>query len=240
MMDYVQPQLRSRSFEYGSAAEASFRGQGLFNSCHALAATGTVSVVADGTGTILTDDGDTIRNVLRVHTVRTVSTVISPDSVIGEDAVCCLEVSESYEWFKGDETHPVMECTSVTSYRGDTILYVGKSAFRRVLPGLRDSNETEVSASREGNSYLGQQESHIRYHISSIGKVVLVDIHADTPTRGSFLLCDAAGVVYRSGVYMTDDTGGAQISVDCNGLRSGEYVMYFNTGDEVTARKVRL
>lgn len=167
---------------YGDSVHSAFQGRGdLYDRSHARVF-GQGYAVADAEGTLITPDGDTLRNVLRLHTHRvqgsrphgyshpipsdSISWILSADN----DAT----TTDTYQWYSPEYKHSVMELTVVTGRDG---LQMGAAYYSP--PSSMEKMATPDEMNRR-NQRFGAQTT---FGISG-GKVknVLDDILTDRST----------------------------------------------------------
>ena len=72
------------------------------------------------------------------------------------------------------------------------------------------------------------------------GRTVTISYSLSESANVRALLCDVRGMVYKS--HSATNPAGAdyRLTLDCTGLRPGEYVLYLNVNGVVSSGKVRL
>lgn len=79
LMDYDLPEITMKyPMQYGDSISGIFHGRGLYCDKAAIRIFGTYKTAADALGTLILPDGDTLRNVLRIHTERIMSDLYYP------------------------------------------------------------------------------------------------------------------------------------------------------------------
>lgn len=103
---------------YGDTLYSAYSGRGLYCGKKAVWISGEAHVSADAYGTLVFPGGDTLRNVVRVYTLRTSSLRMSDGDIrAGEDdRKLCIE--ENYKWYVRGYRYPAMETVSESYYDG--------------------------------------------------------------------------------------------------------------------------
>lgn len=126
LMNYDYPEITVKyPMQYGDSISGIFHGRGLYCDKAAIRMFGTYKTSTDAFGTLILPDGDTLRNVLRVHTERIMSNLYYPvDSLenitfgrcFSADSInkyldCGLNVykTDIYRWYAPACRYPVVE-----------------------------------------------------------------------------------------------------------------------------------
>ena len=221
---------------------------------------GTYMTKADAAGKMVTPEGDTLRNVTRLHTERYVGTIAVPidtmkckipaftvDSIVRHLAPDTAKVREDvYRWYAEGYRYPILEAKTVS--------YCGKNLTEEMFycpPEMQeqlvlDEENKQVRArlaekKQDSNSYAnnGQDRNSgsdsFRYQINQNedGKTITVNYSATGNTKVTAILANNMGYVY-SRVSKSD---GSAITLDYSGLRRGQYILYINANGEEYAEK---
>jgi len=146
LMINEQPELLLRfPVRYGDSTFCYYNGNGKYCDQLKLSAMGTVSSKADAHGTMILPGGDTLKNVIRVHTVKRIaggskplflsdsddSLPVSPDSIeyrLATDTV--LLGVETYRWYVKGYRYPIFETVkSITDKRGEERTFFDTAFF---------------------------------------------------------------------------------------------------------------
>ena len=72
------------------------------------------------------------------------------------------------------------------------------------------------------------------------GHSITIDYSLRAAANVRALLCDVRGMVYKSHTAVNPAGSDYSLTLDCTGLRAGEYVLYLNVNGVVSSGKVRL
>ena len=72
------------------------------------------------------------------------------------------------------------------------------------------------------------------------GHSITIDYSLRATANVRALLCDVRGMVYKSHTAVNPAGSDYSLTLDCTGLRPGEYVLYLNVNGVVSSGKVRL
>ena len=165
--------------------------------------------------------------------------------------------TNTYRWYAAGYRYPVLEVIS-TGYKGEKPwtteafycapedqqqLYDPENEEARKL--LAD-NESNGSGTENGNS---PDKEDGKKSVDDILQDLNVVVNNNTITVGytlrqdatvTALVCDISGVVYRQ-QSQTGQTGDhCQMTILCDGLRRGQYVLYMNVNGQVTSQTISL
>lgn len=232
---------------------------------------GTYKTRADAAGKLVLPHGDTLRNVIRLHTERYVGTIAEPfdtmlykipaftvDSIVKHLAPDTAKVREDvYRWYAEGYRYPILEAQTLTYL--DTLLteemYYCPPDIQEQLP-LDEENKqvrarlVEEELARWQPSPLSPDDDHnpqkrgkdgFTYEISQPDGSDVVTIHYDTDhdVRLTALISNGLGYIYRR-ADQSCPTGTGQFSLNCTGLRKGQYIIYINVDGNQYAEKVNV
>jgi len=242
-MNYLSPLFKMKyPFAYGDYIVADYKGNGLFGNRNAIYAYGTVRVEADAAGRIVVSDNDTLDNVLRIHSIRTSSIGIERDTIVRDSTDRQLEIFDIYQWFVRGWRYPVFETYMVSYYHNTDLVSVDRTAFRYFPEEQEQLNDSinrkllhcKLSAKErmEGNN--------INYEVSVNDGSIHINYSLQSDVRIFAVVSDVTGIVYRQESYNGQSGSGNIITINCSGLRLGEYILYLNVGGEIHSNKVKL
>lgn len=243
-VSYDKPLLKMvYPLAFGRHFDGSFTSRGMYANSHAIEASGYVYAEADGYGSLLYGDEDSIPNVTRLHTVRTSYSSFSADSVLSGTVSSLLEVYECYEWFSTAQSHPLAETHSVSYYKDGVLFASARAAFASMTANVPSAKEsqlwdgTDLSGSCEVEHPDAGSGCHACIRAGGVKGLVQIEYAAGGGQSLSVLVCDLSGVVYRranpSNAYGT-------LELDCRSLRPGCYIVYVNAGGNVYSETIRL
>lgn len=106
-LNYSKPEVRLKyPFHYGDSVNSYFEGTGYYSHRIPMKLSGESKVKADGWGMLVIPGGDTLRQVLRVNTLRECKLVTGADS--SEIAYNC------YSWYARGYRYPILETIHTT------------------------------------------------------------------------------------------------------------------------------
>ena len=165
--------------------------------------------------------------------------------------------TNTYRWYAAGYRYPVLEVIS-TGYKGEKPwtteafycapedqqqLYDPENEEARKL--LAD-NESNGSGTENGNS---PDKEDGKKSVDDILQDLNVVVNNNTITVGytlrqdatvTALVCDISGVVYRQQSQTGQADDHYQMTILCDGLRRGQYVLYMNVNGQVTSQTVSL
>jgi hypothetical protein len=245
IMDYHTPLLVMKyPFVYPDSLFSSFCGIGNYFSDYKTSIEGSVDIHADGVGTLILSDKDTLGDVTRICTVRMSSIEMVTDSSQRDSVNKKQELEEIYQWYCRGYRYPLYETVSHTYYYNQTPVSTYQTAFR-YLPedqlSLSDSlNKSVIRQDSIDRQNSGLPPNVIEYSVSVRNQVINIDYTLTRDAHIMALISDDMGVIYKK-TYSSDTAGsGYSMSIDCNGLHHGRYILYLNVNGRIYNNKVNL
>ena len=235
-------------FSMDMKSSSRYEGEGWYCGDHAMKITGNVEQEADGMGTIILSENDTLKNVLRVHTIRTSATTMTEDTCIADSADGHQEIEEAYRWYARGYRYPVYETVSRTSYYNLDPVACSQMAFlylpedQRILAdSLNQVIATRDSAeSRNDNNNGNNKPDIIKYTVQNSGSSITINYDLTESAHITALICNASGILYRHSERSDTAGEGYTLQIDCSGLRSGQYVLYINVNGKIYNEKINI
>jgi hypothetical protein len=256
--------------QLGDSISGYFNGTGPYCERLFMRRFGTYLTVADAVGKLVLPEGDTLRHVLRLHTERHVGIRLAPidtmkckipiftvDSIVRNMAADSVKMQEDiYRWYADGYRYPVLEA-SVLSRNGKRLtadVYYCSPDVQRTLAydeeneAVRERLAKEDAAARArslDDDYSRRSKNcgneGFAYNLSLNDGSNLVTIHYDIDhnTKMTALVANTLGYVYRR-VDHNCDSGNGQATIDCKGLRKGQYIIYINVDGNQYAEKVNV
>lgn len=252
--------IRDLSFPivYGDSMGGFFHGTGTYCDRQRMRSFGSWTLKADAEGCIVLPSGDTLRNVLRVHLHKRISTrfhpmdsiyqalpVFNTDSIIRcQAADGGMILNDSYRWYAHGYRYPILEYqTARMEARPDgevSIAYYCSPEDQQELPlddeNIRARGETTKKSSNDGG-YNNTGNKNFRYTFTQNfgNRSVHVGYTADSPVDVKAVLTSSTGIIYKTRTQAGLTSG--SIDLDYNGLQPGQYVVYIKTGNEIYTEK---
>ena len=241
---------------YGDSICGYFNGTGRYCDCLFLRRFGTYWTKADATGNLVLPGGDTLKNVVRLHTERYVSSIATPidtilhkipvftvDSIIKNMARDTCQIRESiYRWYAGNYRIPVLEAV-IKCYgknmKKQEVFYCSYGVQEQMMLNEMTENRKQGPDNTKGGIKKGQG---IHYHIDSDGERGRVDIHydLDKPMRVKVILADTRGYVFQQLEEEHEAGFGYTMNLNTNDLRKGQYIIYINAGHKKNIEKINI
>ena len=224
---------------YGDGWSDNFRGTGLYSERMSIETEGTASVEIDGAGSLVLTEGDTLRNVLRLHYLKSASVWMHEpsDTSVVEPSARRQEIEEHYMWIARGYRYPVVETISTTYYDGLTMISDRQEAYMS-LPewqtALNDSVNHEIQVADSLANLLQQVQPvmHYTYQLNSSGRLH-IDYSLTEAASITFLVCNAMGITYITATDHHPAGDGYSADIDCSGLLNGTYLLYINCNGQV-------
>ena len=230
---------------YGDSIGNPFRCEGMYCGNHPFRVAGTTSVMVDADGSIVLAENDTVRNVLRVHTIDSYAICMDLDSAALDTARLTQIIDERYEWYLPESQYPIIEDVTSTSYFNMDVVGTTRYAYCN-LPADQVSfyitqTDEDIDGEQEGFSDGEQQVPDIiHYQIETIGKVIQMTYDLDENATITTIVANHMGMLCTSRQWTQDAGQGYSTQIDCNGLLPGVYILYINVNGKVYSEKVTL
>ena len=270
LMSYDMPETWLRfPMQVGDSVCGYFNGSGPYCERFFMRRFGTYKTKADVAGTLVLPKGDSLRNVIRLHTERYVGTITVPidtmekkipaftvDSIISHLVPDTAKVREDiYRWYAEGYRYPILEAKSL-SYCDSLLteeMYYCPPEMQRML-AYDEENElvrtrlAEEERARwlatspdENSNPKSRGKDGFTYDLSQDDGSGLVTIHYATnhDTQMTALVANGLGYVYRR-ADQPCAAGSGQTTIDCSDLRRGQYIIYINVDGERYAEKINL
>ena len=274
-VEYDQPEVYLRlPMALGDSVTGYFHGRGTYGGKLALRNYGWYKTKAEALERIVVAEGDTLDNVLRLHTERKISSQYYPielaDSLLPfkEDSVkeylrtdTAVIKTVINRWYAPGYRYPILETRSTEESRNVPLLtqtlYFPPSEQQEQLSG-DVANETvrQRLAAEQAAKTRGQSDSSVpdgipdgkrpighgfAYAVWQDGgsSLITVAYDASRAVKVSALVASSQGYTYRHTEHQCE-AGAGQFTIDCSGLRRGQYIIYINVDGEQAAEKVCL
>ena len=164
----------------------------------------------------------------------------------------CLMQSDTYRWYAAGYRYPILETVTIgllgeepehalafyCSPQEQTSLYDPENEQLRQTLAKIDSqtggSSTNEDDNGDGNMYIQN------ISVSVNGQTITVNYDLSRDMTVQALVCDVMGVVYRQLSQAGLSASANQITIPCDGLHSGQYVLYLNANGNVISRTVSL
>lgn len=235
-MDFDIPIVRMiYPFFYGQTITSPFSGKGIYEDVYALNEKGYAHINGDAYGTLILAEGDTLKNVLRVHTTLQSDMDITTSST-GEYVGTLTKVADTYEWYARGYRYPVLKTTSnYIISEGNAILT--RTSAQRISPEMQEELDDEEN---EELRRASDAPSIINYDVTVNGNTVTITYDLMGDAHIGMTLADSKGIVYWRHEEDRLAGEGYQTQVPLAGLLRGQYVIYINVNGEISNCKVNV
>lgn len=241
-------------FSYGQQIIQEYRTEGFYSSLIPMSTYGEVSIQADAVGRMILPSKDTLRNVIRIKTVQT---IIEPDSITEMENIPVNMLVETYRWYSKGYRYPVFETIKSTS-RNDTVETVFTTAFfyppqehyyleddpvnLAVLDSLDNAGNGGIITDPNnpgGNGWINQSGG-VAYNFfpNPVDTNLYVEYMLEQEGKVSIALYDMAGRQLKGIVEKNQQKGIYQEAIDCNELMSGNYILRMNFDNQIVNEKI--
>lgn len=232
--------------EYGDSIIMPFRCEGIYCGDHPFRKVGITRVKVDAQGSIVLAENDTVRNVLRVHTIDSYSICMDRDSAALDTAKLTQVIDERYEWYLPESQYPIIEDATSTTYFNMDAIGTTKFAYCnlpecKVDDYITPMDEDETDEEQDGFSdEEGQSQDIIHYQLETQGKTINLSYDLDEYATIETIVVNHMGMLYDSRQWTQAAGQGYTAQIDCYSLPTGMYILYINVNGKVYSEKVTL
>lgn len=244
--EYVRRKVSKKfPLEFNDSIKKPFRCEGMYCGSHPFREAGTTLVKVDAEGAVVLAENDTVRNVKRVHTIDTYSVCMDIDVAALDTAKLTQVIDERYEWYLPDSEYPIIESGTSTTYLNLNAIGTTKYAFCNLPEDktayyVKESDDIDTDE-QDDPFYRETTESDvIHYKIDTHGGIVSINYDLDVDAAVSILVANYMGMTYVHKEWTQKAGQGYTAQINCNGLRSGVYILYINVNGKVYSEKVTL
>lgn len=245
-IDYQAPiKLLPYPFQYGDSFSSPYTGLGYYCQMHEIETGGNIEVEADGKGSIILSSGDTLKNVLRIHSLRTGFYYMHQEDDTTDIAKSRKkqEIEERYLWYARGYRYPVIETISTAYYDNMNMVSCIQTAYRYNTDDqkhLYDPQNDSILYADSINASQPLSPDIIDYSITTNGRAVNIKYSLTEDASISILLCNHRGMTYRHSHFSMPAGEGYETSIDTSGLQPDTYILYINVNGKVHSEKVTL
>ena len=236
--------LVSYPIAYTDTIHSLFHGTGTYCKTYPIEVNGTLTTTVDGYGTLCLQEGDTLYNVLRLHSIRTTSWKMSekPDHKSTPRTSMKQEIEDRYLWFAHGHRYPLYETITNTWYHEMHQVASENMAFRSDLDDMRLLDDSVNHTIQLQDSILAapqvEKDDLMKYTIAVSGTHATLKYTLTESATLHALLCDASGFVFQRKTASGDAGIEYEMDIDCTGLRRGVYILYLNVNGQVYSETI--
>jgi hypothetical protein len=225
---------------FGDSVAAVYSGAGQY--CQSLYTTETGQVLqqGDGCGSLILNHGDTVKNVLRVHTIITKAQTMWNDTTRSEVVNQVQTIDDRYDWYARGYRYPLFQYLQKTTYKNLKPIATVNRAYEVVLSSRTQPSDLTNDSIRAIDSLYSEGRGiiPITYHVENTNNQIKLYYQLHTTATIEVLLFDSMGVMYG----LKRQRGNADdldlITFDIGSLHAGQYILYIHVNDQVFNEKV--
>ena len=240
-------------FQLHQEAIAEYAGEGRYCGKFFERTFGTIKIKADGEGTIILSENDTLPNTLRIYTVNTASLRLSADSCRNDSDNLKQVITEHYQWFARGYRYPVFETVTSSTYDNLEHISTCQYAYRcspEIQEELNDTINEQIREADRQTSYNNRNQQSAKdtsnhsngnifnYDVQSNGNQFTITYSLTETSHVHAMVVDVMGNIYRD--IQQSNAAGSDYSMyfDCSGLRPGQYIIYINVNGTIYNVKI--
>ena len=255
----------------GDSLTGYFHGRGTYGGKLALRNYGWYKTKAEALERIVVAEGDTLDNVLRLHTERKISSQYYPielaDSLLPfkEDSVkeylrkdTAVIKTTIDRWYAPGYRYPILETRKTEESRNVPLLtqtlYFPPSEQQEQLQGdvanetvrmrlaeeqmAKTRGQSDFEGSLDGKRLIGNDFAYDILQDDG-SNMITINYNARQDVKVVALVASTQGYVYKRAEQQCE-AGTGQFSLNCTGLRKGQYIIYINVDGNQYAEKVNV
>ena len=255
----AQPELLMQfPVHYGDSTFAYYNSNGRYSERLRISAMGTITTKADAHGMMILPNKDTLKNVLRIHTVKKIAesterlnqrnrninvannVFVSPDSIdfrLTNDTIL-LEI-ETYQWFVKGYRYPVFETVKSITNKGGEITDFFEVAFfyppqehHYLEDDLEDLAETEDNYWDENQENNQENEPIFTYNVypNPVRDVLTLEYYTEKPAIITVSLYNMQRSLVYSNKTVCKQGDVHHMQINMSPFFMGYYMLVIDTG----------
>lgn len=260
-MDYtVREVILPFPLQEGSHYEGNFRGEGSYCGKLKLRTAGTIRINARVTGTLILPEADTIRNVLRVESIKKLAEEIFPansaDTLREQDAGNLLRQSladssgmsvRTVRWYAAGIRYPVFETVESTGRKEGEPYTHFRTAFMYHpenqyydLPGDPENDRIRTSQEEQAASLPSLNDTSRKgweYRIGKESNQLTINLVLEQSLKIRLSVVDISGRIRLQKSEHRFEEGYSQETFNLSPLPDGEYLLVITAGNERVSEK---
>lgn len=224
-------------FSFGDKTTCYYEGVGTYCQKLTTKSTGTQIVEASADGEIITATEDTLKNVIKLHTIRSSSIGMyhSEDTLFSDSSYIKQEIKDINQWYAPGYRYPLYETISTAYYDHLNLVSTIKSAY---MYRIKDQEIKDDKEKNETNKKEEQTNKDIfHYKISFENNELILSFSLDENANVNTLICNVRGMLYLHKSTNELKGTGYQISYDIASLPKGVYILYINANGQIYNEK---
>lgn len=232
-------------FPLNDSLSCQIEGKGIYCSKNQLSLSGTCCTKAIAKGKLIMPSNDSLSNALLIQRNIVAHINVSKDSLLSEIPDEPMNFKATFfEWYAMGYRYPVVKIIEAFIQKGECkILEQSFACAGNVedMGNLADEQNKELRERKQGiSSKSNNKQGDISYKVSVNGKEVSLSYSLATDSQLRFLICNTAGMVFKS-VFLQQQAGNDyRQELDCSGLPWGDYVLYIHVNNNTFAEKVSI
>ena len=251
VMDYgqFQPLLRF-PMTLNDTLSCHFTGNGRYSDKYKTKTCGDYFVEADADGTLILTENDTLYHVLRLHSIRTASLTMECDTVTAMNETR-QEIEERYTWYAPGYRYPVFVSLNRVNYYNLQPVSDFQASYRflpeqqRMLPDSVNEEIAQKYHAIRHDELLNEKELQplsqlISHQVTVSGHTVDIHYELNGSAHVTMLMADIMGMLHYRQEEYCESAGDYYATIDCTGLRHGEYILYINVNGQVKSCIIKI
>ena len=250
-------------FSVGNHTSGYFCGKGKYCDKLFIREFGTYNTQADSVGTVILPNGDSIPNVLCVHSIRFKSFISAPidtlNKVIPEFTEDSIRVylsknsymvkDEEYRLYAVGASYPIVSKKVESDYSTGEIIsnvlyYYSPEEQASTLP-LDEANDYvrkhyQQDSCPDRENIKNATSNPYMFSYDSNSKQVSFLYQTDKDLNINLVIADFGGVIYKTQKYIATANQSIPVNIDCLQLAAKEYILYITVNNDKYTEKIKI
>ena len=197
----VSKVVRKFPLAFGDSISKPFWCDGMYCGDHPFREAGTTAVKVDADGSIVLAENDTVRNVLRVHTIDSYSICMDIDSAALDTAKLTQVIEERYEWYLPNSQYPIVEDVTSTTFLDMDVIGCTRRAWCNLpedqIAGYITPDDEDETDEQDGFSEEDQPfPDIIHYEVETLGNVIHMSYDLDEDATITTIVANHTGIFH--------------------------------------------
>ena len=232
-------------FSLNDSLICQIEGKGIYCSKNKMELSGTCYTKAMTRGKLILPSNDSLNNALLIQRNIVANINVSKDSLMSEMQEEPMKFKATFfEWYAMGYRYPILKAIEASINKGERKVLKQSFAYAanvESMNNLADEQNKEIrDRTQEVNSNSNAKQGNISYKVTSDGKQVSVFYSLASDSQLRFLICNTAGMMFKSVSLQQQAGSNYRQDFDCSGLPLGEYVLYLQVNDNSFAEKVNI
>lgn len=251
MMQYTRPLfVMSYPFNYGQKIEEPYTSEVVYSGEHSLVTHGSLTLEADALGTLILPSGDTIRQVVRVHSVQTIMDDARKRTT---NFIAYGMQMETWRWYAKGYRYPLFETSRAVNTLSKTKEAIFTTAFyyppqfhaylendfanQIIHENTKKETADELKKPATGHA-IEKDNWYCDFYPNPVNTELFIEYTVKTTAQVTLALYTLDGRMLQIIPSQQKQPGMHTEKFDCSRLSTGSYVLRLGVDNEIESRVI--